>query len=73
MSSYDIHDITDKIIDFEAGELSHSEIINLFSTLIKTHILFQLQGYYQRYARDLLLGGYINRQGDILKYENEDD
>ena len=58
-------DLVTTIIAFESGELSNADTIVLFSNLIKTGLVNQLQGSYGRGARNLVLQGYINNQGDI--------
>lgn len=45
------------IIQFESGELSDDDVIALFQYLIDTGLVWQLQGFYGRTARDLLLPG----------------
>ena len=60
-------DIVDMIMDFESGELSDNEILELFSELIKTGKLKSLQGMYQRMASDLIKQGYLDKNGNILK------
>jgi len=52
---------------FEDGELSDNEIIELFSELIKSGMAWQLQGFYGRFARDLIEQGYLSKDGKILK------
>jgi hypothetical protein len=54
----------DKIIAYESGELSQTEIIDLFAGLAWT-----LQGCYGRTAKDLIGAGYISPTGDVLTYE----
>lgn len=43
----------DKLIAFENGELSYKESIQLLTELRDSGLLFQLQGFYGRAARDL--------------------
>jgi len=50
-------DFVGKIIDFENGELSDDETIELFQYLIDTGKAWTLQGYYGRYAMDLINNG----------------
>jgi len=58
-------DLVSTIVAFESGELDNANTIVLFSNLIKTGLINQLQGSYGRSARNLVLNGYINNQGDI--------
>ena len=60
--------LVDKIICFEAGELSDKDLIELFAELIKTGQAWTLQGMYGRMAQKLIDAGYIDRKGNIIKY-----
>jgi len=59
--------VVDKIIAYEGGELSDSEVIELFSILIKNGMAWNLQGCYGRTAEALIKSGYISDKGEILK------
>jgi hypothetical protein len=58
-------DITDKIIEFEMGDLSGSETLELFSELIRTGMAWSLQGIYGWTARALIEQGLIDDYGTI--------
>jgi hypothetical protein len=60
-------DIVDSIIRFESGETSPTETLDLFSELISTRQIAGLQGYYHRYAADLIRAGYLSPTGEILQ------
>jgi hypothetical protein len=60
-------DLTDKIIAFETGELSDKQVIELFAELVRTGVAWTLQGSYGRAARQLIVGGYIDANGNILR------
>jgi len=63
--------MTDKvslIMEFEAGNLSDKGIIDLFSMLIKDGSAWSLQGSYGRMAQRLIDAGYIDKQGNIIRY-----
>ena len=64
------NDLIDRIIAYETGELEAEETLTLFADLIKTGQAWTLQGAYGRTAEALIKGGYISRQGDILKEVN---
>lgn len=49
-----MQDLTQKIIDFEQGELPEEEIIELFQQLVDTGLAWQLQGFYGRTAQALI-------------------
>ncbi|MCA8995033.1 MAG: hypothetical protein KDA88_23855 [Planctomycetaceae bacterium] len=48
----------DSMIQFEAGELSDDAVIDLFQRLINSGAVWRLQGFYGRFARDLIDNGY---------------
>jgi len=52
-------DITNKIIDYENGELTVKECIELFQELLNTGLINQLQGHYGRVAMNLIDAGII--------------
>lgn len=58
--------LTDAIIDYENGDLSADEIVQLFSQLIKTGMVWHLQGSYGRMAQHLIRNGVLDANGDIL-------
>jgi hypothetical protein len=59
--------LIDKIIAYETGDLRPEDTLKLFAELIKTGQAWTLQGHYGRTAQALIEGGYISRQGKILK------
>ena len=59
--------LIDSIIAYETGELRAEDTLKLFAELIKTGKAYTLQGHYGRTAEGLIKGGYIDRQGKILK------
>lgn len=59
--------LVDFIIEYEGGQLSDSDTLDLFSYLIKTgQCLYLLQGHYGRTASQLIDSGYIDKKGNIL-------
>lgn len=54
-------DTVQKIIEFESGELSMEETVNLFQELINTGVIFSLQGSYQRAAQQLIDAGLVSK------------
>ena len=56
------------IIRYEDGELPLNDTIDLFSYLISTGLCYNLQGTYGRVANSLIMYGYIDEEGCILKY-----
>ncbi len=59
--------LVDKLMAFEDGELSDNETIELFSELVKSGMAWQLQGFYGRFAKDLIEQGFLDKNGKILK------
>ena len=53
-------DVVGKIIDFESGELSQDETIELFQNLIDSGLAWQLQGCYGRGATALIEAGHCH-------------
>ena len=60
-------DIVSKITEFEGGQLTGNEALELFSELLKTGTIYSLQGYYQRTMNDLIRNGFIDKKGNILR------
>jgi hypothetical protein len=53
------------LIDYENGELSDSETIKLFSHLIKTEMIWRLQGSYAPKGKALRDAGFLLGDGSI--------
>ena len=51
----------DLIIAYEAGELEHDEIVDLFQNLINSGAAWRLQGHYGRTAAALIESGDCSR------------
>ena len=62
----------DLIMDYEGGDITKENFMELFSILIKNGNAWTLQGHYGRTAHGLIQMGYISKDGDILKYPNGD-
>lgn len=62
-------ELLDKITAFEEGELTLVQVLELFSYLIRSKLLWRLQGNYERTAQDLLDRGLIDSSGEIV-WEN---
>lgn len=53
-------DLLDKIIAYECGELSESEMLELFQRLVDDGTAWTLQGHYGRTAKMLIESGLIH-------------
>ncbi len=54
------------IMEYESGKISDAKILELLAHLIKTGQAWTLQGHYGRTAKQLIDGGYISKDGEIL-------
>lgn len=50
----------DKIIAFECGELDETETIELFQGLVDSGACWRLQGFYGRFATELIEQGLVS-------------
>jgi len=57
----------DYIISYEAGELRGRDVLVLFSNLLESGKVWNLQGSYGRMAKILIDRGYLSIGGKILK------
>jgi hypothetical protein len=57
-------DTVARIIEYEQGELDDDEIIELFSDLLNSGLVYSLQGHYHRQCRLLLAAGLIRRSAN---------
>ena len=57
----------DDIMDYEGGNMDGPRMLDMFSKLLKSGGINQLQGHYGRVAKSLLDAGYLDPNGDILK------
>ncbi len=55
-------DLTTRIIEFETGEATEEQVIELFQYLVDTGLAWSLQGTYGRTAEALLEAGVIVRK-----------
>ena len=56
----------DKIMDYESGEMTQDEMIEMFAEMIKDGSVWSLQGHYGRTAKSLIENGIISTDGEIL-------
>lgn len=53
-------DLVGRMMDFEQGNLNEDETIELFQELFNTGLVWQLQGFYGRIAKELYMQGLIH-------------
>ena len=54
------------LFDYENGELDEIQSLILFSELVKSGLAWQLQGHYERTAKALIAGGFLEFDGTII-------
>ena len=52
-----MHDLTARIIAYEACELDEEQTVQLFQDLLDTEVIYRLQGFYHRAAQQLIDAG----------------
>lgn len=67
-----MHPIAASIVAYEAGELSATETVELFGTLIESGLAWTLQGHFGRTAASLIDAGWLDPSGAILRYPEGD-
>lgn len=55
------------LFDYEDGKLDEIQCLFLFSELLKSGLVWQLQGHYQRTAKALIEGGFLEFDGTIIE------
>lgn len=58
-------DYIDSIIAYEQGDMTEQEIVYFFAELIKSGIVWELQGHYGRTASALIREGWIDSEGNV--------
>jgi hypothetical protein len=58
-------DYIDSIIDYEQGDMTEQEMVYFFAELIKSGIVWELQGHYGRTASALIREGWIDSEGNV--------
>lgn len=54
-------DLTTRIIDFETGDVTEEQVLELFQHLVDTGLAWSLQGHYGRTAQALIDAGLITK------------
>lgn len=55
-----MNEILSSIIAYEEGLLEEEEVVELFTNLLRTGLVWQLQGHYQRTVAALVQAGLIS-------------
>ena len=56
-------DLLQDLIDYEDGILDPDETLDLFSSLVRTGLVWELQGHYGRTASGLIQAGVLTPSG----------
>ena len=59
-------DIVGNIIEFEAGTLDDNSTLELFAELVRSGMVWDLQGSYGRTATAMIDAGLISETGEVL-------
>jgi len=57
-------DLTTRIIEFETGEATEEQVIELFQYLVDTGLAWSLQGSYGRIAQNWIENGLIKKPNE---------
>ncbi len=60
-------EFVDKIIEYESDEMSDSDTVKFFSELVKSGMVWKLQGHYGRVASAMINNGILDKKGNINK------
>lgn len=60
-------DHVSQIMAYEQGELDQDQTLELFATLLRSGVVWQLQGSYGRAAADLINAGVLTAKGERIK------
>jgi hypothetical protein len=57
--------VVDRIIAYEEGTLPPRDTLELFGELVRSGMVWSLQGSYGRTAQDLITYGYLTKEGHV--------
>lgn len=61
-----------QIMAYEAGELTVDDTVAMFAEMVKDGSAWTLQGHYGRTAADMIEGGYISREGEVIRLPGDE-
>jgi hypothetical protein len=61
-------DIAIDLITYEEGALDVMETLELFALLVKSGVIWDLQGHYGRVANELMHKGYLTPDGRVTEF-----
>lgn len=64
-------DLVGAIMEYEQGDMSALQTLELFAHLIRTGQAWSLQGSYGRTAHTLIQGRFITTEGDITDHAHD--
>lgn len=65
--------LVDQLAEYESGEMSDDDTINLFQDLVNTGLAWQLQGSYGRQAAAMLEAGMISSPFQTVADSDDDN
>lgn len=65
------YDLVGAIMQYESGELSDNDTLELFSQIIKRKLMYTLQGHYGRTASALIQDDFLTNNGEYTDKAKE--
>lgn len=60
-----------ELIAFESGNMTMKEEVELFSKLLKSGMVWKLQGFYGRIANSFIENKILSKDGRIMRYPDD--
>ena len=60
------------MMDYEAGTITWNDTLSLFAFMIREGLMHMFQGSYGRFAHGLIVDGWVNTEGEILKWSEDE-
>lgn len=64
-------DLVGSMMAFESGEQSARETLEMFAVLIEDGVVWNLQGFYGRTAKEMIDGGFITPEGKMTDFAEQ--
>ena len=62
-------DFVDKVIEYEAGEMSDEDTVSFYQELVNSGMAWTLQGHYGRMAMHLIESGLVQQPKEQVKWK----